>query len=130
MADDFAKAIKKHSGQDPSEEKQEQLGKPQAVQLTDEYENFLKTVISLIDDGKIDTKKPSSFINDDIYDSLDDELRAKTDQAIPNIASLLDRIMDFHAREEDDESVEMKGLIDMLWQSKQRIEEHADVFIF
>ena len=130
MADDFAKVIKKHSGKDPSEKEQEELGKPQATALSDEYENFLQTVISLIDEGKVDTKNPSSFINDDIYEGLDDELRAKTDQAIPNLASLLDRIMDFHSREESDESIEMKGLIDMLWQAKQRIEEHADVFIF
>jgi hypothetical protein len=130
MANPFTKAIKKHSGKDPSEESQVALGTPQAGDMGDDHHGFLESVIGLIDAGKINTAEPHSFINDDVYDGLSDELRGKTDLAIPNICSLLDRIMDLHHREEDNNSFEMKNLIETLWQTKERIEEHSDVFIF
>ena len=126
----FIKLLKKHSSKDPTAGKEEGLGKPQAVSLTDEHSSFLDTVIKLIDDGKIDTKDPQSFIKSDVYNGLSDEWKAKTDQAVPNIITLLEHVMDLHSREEEDASAEMKNLIETLWQAKQRIEEHADVFIF
>lgn len=130
MTNPFAKAIKKHSGKDPSEAEQQRLGKPRAASLSDEHTDFLKNLIDLIDAGKIDTKDSQSFINDEVYAGLADDVRAKTDQAIPNIITLLERIMDLHAREEDNASFEMKNLVETLWQAKERIEQHADVFIF
>ena len=130
MTNPFAKAIKKHSGKDPSVAEQQRLGKPQAVSFSDDHSDFLNNIISLIDEGKIGTADPQSLINDDVYAGLSDELRAQTDKTIPNIVSLLERIMDLHAREEDNESFEMKSLIETLWQAKERIEKHADVFIF
>ena len=130
MRNPFAKAIKKHSGKDPTAGKEAELGKPKAASLTDEHSSFLKTVINLIDGGKIDTKNPQSFIKQDVYDGLSNEWKAKTDQAVPNIITILEHIMDLHARDEENSTEEMNGLIEMLWQAKQRIEEHADVFIF
>jgi hypothetical protein len=126
----FAKALKKHSGRDPTELEQIALGTPRGESMSDEHKGFLATVLRLIDEGKIDTKEPMSFINDGVYRGLPDDLRAQTDRAIPNISSLLDHIMDLHVRPEDDQSFEMKNLIETLWQAKQRIEEKADVFIF
>lgn len=130
MTNPFTQALQKHTGKDLSTSKQEKLGKPQAAVLSDEHTNFLKTVIGLIDAGKIDTKFPQTFLHGAVYEGLSQEWKAKTDRAIPNIATLLERIMDLHARPEKDESFEMKNLIETLWQAKQRIEEHADVFIF
>lgn len=130
MKNPFVKAIKKHSGKDPTESDQKDLGKPQGTALADEHANFLQTVLKLIDDGKIDLVNPQSVFNQDVYEGLSDELKAKTDQTLPNIISLLERIMDLHSRPEENESMEMKNLIETLWQAKQRIEEHADVFIF
>jgi len=130
MPNPFAKAIKKHSGRDPKESDQVALGKPQKTVLQDDHASFLNEIIALIDSGKVDTKNPNSFINDDVYNGLPQELKAKADMGLPNIISLLERIMDLHAREESNESFEMKNLIDTLWQAKERIEKHADVFIF
>ena len=129
MTNPFAKAIKKHSGKDPSEAEQRRLGKPRAASLSDDHADFLKNIIRLIDAGKINTADMQSFINDDVYAGLSDELRAQTDKTIPNIVSLLERIMDLHAREEDNESFEMKSLIETLWQINERMGEH-DVFVF
>ena len=130
MKNPFAKAIKKHSGKDPAESEQKELGKPVGAALADEHANFLQIVLKLIDDGKIDLVNPQSIFNQDVYDGLSDEWKARTDQALPNIISLLERVMDLHSRPEENESMEMKNLIETLWQAKQRIEEHADVFIF
>jgi hypothetical protein len=130
VSNPFAKAIKKHSGNDPSDAAQIALGTPRADGLSDEHTGFLKNLFTLIDKGKIDTKNPMSFVHEDVYGALPDDLRAKTDQAIPNICTLLERIMDLHARPEKNDSFEMKNLIETLWQAKQRIEDRADVFIF
>ena len=130
MWNPFIRAIKEHSGKELSAGKEAELSKPKAASLTDEHSIFLNTVIRLLDEGKIDTKNPQSFIKSDVYDGLSDELKAKTDQTVPNIITILEHIMDLHARKEDNASEEMKSLIETLWQAKQRIEEHADVFIF
>ena len=130
MSSHYAKAIKKHSGKDPSESRQKELGTPRAGDLSGDHSSFLKEILKLIDDGKIDLMHPHSFINDDVYKELNDEVKGMADRAIPNIISLLERVMDLHARDESNESIEMKNLIDALWQAKQRVEAHADVFIF
>ncbi len=130
MKNPFSKALKKHSGKDPSDADQKALGKPKAAALGDEHKDFLKEILGLIDAGTIDTKNTDTFVNEDVYKGLDLTMRAKVERAMPNIISLLERIMDLHARPEQDESFEMKNLIECLWQAKERIEKHADVFIF
>jgi hypothetical protein len=133
MADDtdpLAQAIEEHGDADIPVEEQQELGKPQAASFSDEHDHFLATVLQLIDEGKINTGVPESFINQDIYDGLSEELQGKVDLAIPNVVSFLDKIIELHKRPESNESYEMKTLIESLWQTKQRIEEQADVFIF
>lgn len=126
----FFKAIQKYAGKDLPAAAQTKLGTPQGTSLHDEHASFLKTVIELIDARKIDTKFPETFLHAKVYESLSLKWKAKTDRAIPNVATLLERIMDLHARPEKDESYEMKNLIELLWQAKARIEQYADVFIF
>lgn len=130
MPTPFAKAIQEHDGRDLPAGRQRQLGKPQETTLAAEHAAFLKTVIALIDSGKIDTKFPQTFIHAEVYENLSPTWKAKVDRAIPNVSTFLECIMDLHARPEKDESFEMKNLIELLWQAKERIEQHADVFVF
>src|SRR3989344_8249022 len=109
---------------------QKRLGVPKPGALQEEHTDFLKEVIGLLDTGKIDTKFPMSFVHENVYKGLSQDWKAKVDMATPNIVSLLERIMDLHARPENDASAEMKNLIESLWQAKERIERQADVFIF
>ncbi len=109
---------------------QKRLGVPKPGALHEEHTDFLKEVIDLLDTGKIDTKLPMTFIHENVYKGLSQDWKAKVDMATPNIVSLLERIMDLHARPENNASVEMKNLIETLWQAKERIEREADVFIF
>src|SRR3989338_2449606 len=131
MLNPFTKAIKAHSGKGPSAKAQKELGKPHEDNvLTGDYTVFIQTLLTLLDQGKIDTKDTQSFIHGDVYRGLPLDLKARVDLAIPNIVTLLERIVDLHVRPEKDDSYEMKSLIDSLWLVKERIEKDADVFIF
>jgi hypothetical protein len=130
MRQDFAQAMEKHRGQDLPQGTQEQLGKPREANLEEEHARFLTLVLQLIDAKKIDTVRPETFVKEEIYRTLSEDLQGKVDLAVPNIISLLERIMDLHARPEKDASLEMRSLIESLWLAKERIEQQADVFIF
>ena len=129
MQNPLAKFLKK-GAVEPSLKEQERLGVPQATPLTDAHTDFLKEILALLDQKKIDTKLPETFIHQSVYEGLTPDWKAKVDMVTPNIISLLERIMDLHARPENDASHEMKNLVDTLWQAKERIESHADVFVF
>ena len=130
MSDDFTQAIRQHGDKELPVEDQAKLGKTQGTSLGDEHAGFLDLVMKLIDDGVIDLSDPTSFIKLDIYEECDDAMKGKIDQATPNIISFLDKIIRLHASDEPSESFEMKGLIEALWQAKERIEKDVDVFVF
>ena len=131
MQNPFAKALQAFKGKEQSIAVQKELGKPHEDNvLTDEHTAFIQIVLKLLDQGKIDTKNPQSFIHENIYTKLSLYLKARVDLAIPNIVTLLERIVDLHVRPENDDSYEMKNLIESLWLVKERIEKEADVFIF
>src|SRR3989338_3500418 len=129
MQNPLAKFLKK-GAKEPSLAEQQQLGVPQATHLDEVHTAFLTEVLALLDQKKIDTQRPETFIHQSVYDGLSPEWKSKVDMVVPNIISLLGRIMDLHARPENDASHEMKNLVDTLWQAKERIESHADVFVF
>jgi hypothetical protein len=99
--------------------------------MDQEHKEFCQTINLLFDKGEIDTTKPESFLHKDIYDGLDAEWKAKTDLAMVNIATLLDHIYDFYkSKQTPDASPQLAQMIEQLWEMKQRIEVHADVFKF
>ena len=130
MTTPYSKALQKHSGTELPAALQKSLSTPREISLEREHGTFLKTVIGLIDAHTIDMKNSASLRKEAVYRTLSPEWQRKVDLAVPNIITLLERIMDLHARPEKNESIEMKNLIETLWQAKQRIEKHADVFVF
>ena len=130
MANPYAQSMKQHSGKDLPPGAEQELGKPRAASFQDEHARFLQTVIGLIDSGTIDIKNSRSVLKEKVYEKLSAEWKKRVDLTVPNLITLLERIMDLHVRPEKDESVEMKNLIETLWQAKQRIKEHIDVFLF
>jgi hypothetical protein len=126
---DFASQIAQH--QDLPERKQVQAGKAIAGQMQDEHDAFLKTVIGMLDRNEIDTWKPETFLKKDVYDALNPEWKAKVDKALVNIADQLRLIENFfRSKQTPNESPHLETMIEHLWQMKQRIEEHFDVFKF
>ncbi len=122
-------AIAAHA--DFPEEAQKQAGKAAAGAMDAAHKDFLRKVLGLIADGSINPDEPSTFLNDEVYESLDPEWRKKTDLAVVNMSHLLRLIKGFHeSKETPDESPQLQTMIEELWQMKERIEKHADVFIF
>lgn len=112
-----------------SDDDQKKAGAPIAGKLEDEHLNFLKNVKKLVDSGEIDPYDPKSILRQDVYEKLDQEWIDKTDMALSSIARLLQKIYELYiSKQTPDESPQYRTMIEDLWQMKQRIEEHHDVF--
>lgn len=126
---DFAQSI--NQATDLTEKQQKKAGKPVAGDIDEEHRNFLKTLIKLIDSGEIRPDDPKSFLKPEVYDKLDEEWHEKTDIALMNIAQQVRLINDFrNTNGAPDESPQLQTMVEQLWQMKQQIEEHHDVFKF
>lgn len=126
---DFAKAMANPA--DLSDAAQKKAGTPIAGDMGDEHKRFAETVSKLLENGSIDVTKPESFLNKSVYDGLSAEWRSKTDLIIVNVATLLAHIHGFYrSKQTPDACPQLATMIEQLWEMKQRIEVHADVFKF
>jgi hypothetical protein len=123
----FAKAIKKH--QNLPLEDQKKAGEAIAGTMGSKHEEFLKHLIGLLDRKEIDTTNPRSFVKTEAYEKLNEEWKGKVDLALVNIVDEVRRIEDFfRSKETPNSSPHLQTMIEHLWQMKQRIEEHHDVY--
>lgn len=114
-----------------SEAAQVKAGTPITGDMGDEYKRFAATVSALLEKGEIDVTKPETFLNQSVYDGLDEEWKAKTDLTMLNVATLLAHIYEFYkSKQTPDACPQLATMIEQLWEMKQRIETHADVFKF
>jgi hypothetical protein len=126
---DFAAQMANPS--DLSEEQQKKAGQPTGGDMDAEHKNFCTTITKLFETGAIDVTRPETFLNRDVYDRLEPEWKTKTDISLMNIATLLGHIYDFYkSKQTPDACPQLASMIDQLWEMKQRIETHADVFKF
>lgn len=124
---DFITTIQQNPELTPEEQKK--IGQAVEGKMGSEHTNFLKHVIDLLDRKEIDAYNPSSLLNQDVYDGLDDEWQARVDKALPNITDQLRRIEGFYrSTATPNSSPQLETMIEHLWQMKQQIEEHHDVF--
>lgn len=114
-----------------TEDEQRQAGKPVAGSIGDDHKDFAKTVTELIDSGQIDPANPQSFVKQEVYQQLDEEWQDKTDAALVNITHQVRLIYDFYKDPNfTNDSPQLHTMIEQLWQMKQKVEEHHDVFVF
>ncbi|MCB9808416.1 hypothetical protein H6770_04140 [Candidatus Peribacteria bacterium] len=126
---DFAQQVA--SAENLSLEDQKKAGAPVAGSMDEEHKSFLKTLQSLLASGEIDPYDPKSFLKMDIYNTLDEAWQDKADLSLQNIAGQVRIIAEFMAsKETPDESPQLQTMVEQLWQSKQQIEKHHDVFKF
>lgn len=126
---DFAQTMAQPA--DLTEAQQVKAGAPMKGDMDDDHKRFAATVSKLLENGTIDVTKPESFLNQSVYDSLEPEWKSKTDLATMNIATLLTHIYEFYkSKQTPDACPQLANMIEELWQMKQRIEIHADVFKF
>ncbi len=127
--DDFAQTMANPSTM--SEADQKKAGAPMKGDMNQEHKDFVQTISKLLESGAIDFTQPESFLNKDVYDALEPEWKTKTDLNMPNIAILLGHIYDFYkSKQTPDACPQLATMIEQLWEMKQRIEVHADVFKF
>ena len=114
-----------------SEAEQKKAGTPIGGDMSNEQKEFCTTITKLFESGEIDVTQPETFLNKAVYDTLEPALKAKTDLSMLNIATLLGHIYDFYkSKQTPDACPQLASMIDQLWEMKQRIEVHADVFKF
>ena len=119
------------AAKDLTHEDQKKAGAPVAGNIGSDHRDFLKSIKKMLDSGEIDPYEPKSLLKMDIYDGLGEMWQDKTDLALHNIANQLRLIADFLASAETPaESPQLQTMVEQLWQSKQQIEEHHDVFKF
>ncbi len=127
--DDFLKTMANPAPM--SEAEQKKAGTPMGGDMGDDHKNFCTAITKLFESGEIDMTQPETFLNKDVYDSLSPEWKTKTDLNIPNIATLLSHIYDFYkSKQTPDACPQLATMIEQLWEMKQRVEIHADVFKF
>lgn len=127
---DFADTVAQNS-QDLPEEDQKKIGKAQSGAMDGKHKDFLKIILDLLDSGSLNVADPLTFLNTEIYEKIDEQWKDKTDLALMNIVDQVRLIEEFYrSTETPDESPQLESMIDHLWQMKQQIEEHHDVFKF
>ncbi len=126
---DFATAMANTA--ELSQAAQVKAGAPITGDMGDAHKRFAVTISTLLENGSIDVTKPDSFLNTSVYESLDDKQRMKIDLSMMNIATLLSHIYDFYkSKQTPDACPQLATMIEQLWEMKQRVEDHTDVFKF
>ena len=116
---------------DLTHDDQKKAGAPGAGTIDSEHRNFLKTVKKLLDAGEIDPYEPKSLLKMEVYETIPEEWKEKADLSLANLADQLRKIAEFLASPETPaESPQLQTMVEQLWQMKQAIEEHYDVFKF
>lgn len=114
-----------------SEVQKEVINRPQTDSsgMSSEDQVFLKLILKLISEGKIEVHTPSSLINDAVYEKLSAEHKSKVEVEALNLLTKVRNIKDLHDAGFG-ESYQMKNLVNSVRLLKERIEQiQGDVFI-
>lgn len=114
---------------DPEEQKQ--LNKPLAKSdgIGEENEKFLAQVMELVDGGKINLYGPSSIINTELYDKLNEDRQGQVDLEAINLLSGIREMADLYHNGYKD-SFQMENLVERIRLTKERLEFHGgDLYI-
>ena len=108
---------------------QTMLNQPlKAEAFTADEQSFLDLLMAKIADKSINLYGPSSLLNTPVYDALPSDAKGKADF---NAQILLTKVREVYnlMQVSKEPTYQVKNLVDSLMQTKQRLEEHADIFI-
>jgi hypothetical protein len=93
-----------------------------------EEEAFLNLLMAKVEDKTINLYSPSSLLNTPVYDALPTEAKGLADQ---NAFLLLTKVREIYnlMQISREPTYQVKNLVDSLFQTKKRLEEHGDIFI-
>jgi hypothetical protein len=105
------------------------LNQPLKAQaFTGEEEQFLNMLLAKVEDKSINLYAPSSLLNTSVYEALTPEARGLADQ---NAVLLLTKVREIYnlMQISREPTYQIKNLVDSLFQTKKRLEEHGDIFV-
>jgi hypothetical protein len=129
MQNVFIANVRKHSGKDIPANMQERLNVPPQSALPKEQKEYYRSILNLVTKRVINLYSIASIVHQDIYASLPEKAQGEVDLAGTNILQLLRYLADL-ASKGYHETLQMKHLVDHIWQIKEKVEQqYGDVFI-
>lgn len=116
-----------------SDESQDIVNKPveDPAGMDEDDQLLLNLIEAQLEEKKIDLYKPSSFINQDVYDKLDPEVQGKIDLMSFNMLTSIREIHNFHQSDFSDSSYQFINMLHKFRLQKEETEKiHGDIFIF
>jgi len=129
MPNVFIANVKKQSGKEIPANMQKRLNVPLTSVLPKEQKEYYQMIVDLVTQQKINLYTIRSIIRPQLYASLAQQAQGKVDLAASNILHLLRHLADLAAQGYH-ETLQMKHLVEHIWQIKENIEQqYGDVFI-
>ena len=129
MNTQFIHNIQKYGGKEIPHNMQERLNVPLKTVLPKGHKEYYKTVLELITKQKINLHSISPILHKEVYDALHQKAQGVVDLAGANILHLL-RYLANLVSEGYHETLQMKHLVEQIWQIKEKTEQqYGDVFI-
>lgn len=97
-------------------------------QMSEADHAFVQKILELVDRKTIDLYKPSTLLNQSVYESLTPEEQGKADQNAMNMISKIRTIVDWE-RSSFDTNYQVVHMVEALRQDKERLESEKDIFI-
>jgi hypothetical protein len=118
-------------GEQITDDEQQKLNKPLEVQegFNAEDEAFLQLIVSKVEAKEIDLYRPSSLLNNSVYDKLDEKAQGKADFDAVNLLSAIREIYNLWKMGEKN-SYQIQNQVHRIRMTKERLEEEAgDIYI-
>lgn len=113
-----------------ADEVQQMINKPLGgVAYSQEDQSFLDLILKLVNEKKINLYSPSSLLNNDIYEKLPHEGKAKADQ---NAMLILTKVREIYNLMQTitEPTYQVKNLVDSLRLNKESVEKtYGNIFI-
>lgn len=119
-------SISAHSGANIDAKTQDMLNTPantSTTSLSDDDKKFLEDLDKKIESGDIDLLKPSSIMNEEVYESLTGENKAKADMFVNSSLFVMRQIHEFYKSDYANESDMMINMVQELRHKKETLEQ-------
>lgn len=123
--------IEKYKDHQVDEKTQKRLNEPleDETGVSDEYKNFLKSLIEKLESGQLDPHNPETLYNHEIYDKLSESDQEATSLTAINLMSMIRQIQQLHEIDATS-TFQIQNLVDTVFQMKSKFEEkYGDVYI-
>ncbi len=99
--------------------------------MDDDDQQLVDMIVSLVDEKKINLYQPSSLLNQDVYEALDDEKKGAVDQKSFNMLTTVRDVYNFNKSEFTNNSYQFQNMVHKLRLQKEETEKSCgDVFKF